>query len=212
MPLDKGKGKKVPHFFHPKAPLPVPPSSSAALTSDPYDPLPQSTRPAPPPPPARILAVDIPLNVLRPVAFRVFTKKHNLTLKSDALTLLCSFIGRRCGADWRDSGAGEKLLDEVARQWKRNEGASGVLVDGGEALKSAIRGLEVGADDRGGVGGGEKIGVLEFPSDGSQMQVVSSSAIEAELEDIRPGRYIKVVDAFSQPKFGYNPLKKQFEK
>ncbi|PWW80173.1 hypothetical protein C7212DRAFT_273799 [Tuber magnatum] len=209
MPLDKGKSK-VPTFFRPKIPsATLNPSSQP--TSDPYEPLPQSTRPQTP----RILAVEIPLNVLRPVAFRVFTKKHNLTLKSDALALLCAFIGRRCGAEWRDSGAGEKLLDEVARQWRRNEGANGVLVDGGEGLKSVIRGLEVGGDSVG-VSREKSFDMAEVPSsalyDGGGMDGIGASAQTEELEDVEPCAYLKVIDAFSQPKFSYNPLKKQFEK
>ncbi|CAZ85465.1 unnamed protein product [Tuber melanosporum] len=210
MPLDKGKSK-LPTFFRPKFPWATP-NPSSQQTSDPYEPLPQSTRPQTP----RILAVEIPLNVLRPVAFRVFTKKHNLTLKSDALALLCSFVGRRCGAEWRDSGAGEKLLDEVARQWRRNEGANGVLVDGGEGLKSVIRGLEVGGDSVG-LSREKSFDITEVPSSalyggGAGMDDIAAAADAGELEDVEPCAYLKVIDAFSQPKFAYNPLKKQFEK
>ncbi|KAI5844374.1 DNA polymerase alpha/epsilon subunit B-domain-containing protein [Morchella snyderi] len=178
--------KKIQSFFRPKQP-PAHPSSSAAFTSDPFEPLPPSSSRAAPPTP-RILAVEIPPSVLRPVAFRVFTKKHNLTLKSDALALLCALVGRRCGADWRDSGTGERLLDEVARGWRRAEGAQGVLVDGGEALKSVIRALE---------------GLAQ-----AQAQA-EAAGFEAAVDG---RRFLKVVDAFAMPKWAYNPLKRGFEK
>lgn len=213
--------KKLNAFFRPK-PGAVPPSSSAAFpSSDPFEPLPPSSRAQTP----RILAVEIQPNVLRPVAFRVFTKKHNLTLKSDALTLLCSFIGRRCGADWRNSGAGEKLLDEIARQWKRNEGASGILVDGGEGLKSVLRGLEVPGG--GAAGGGD---LLRREQSFDLGAGVPSSALydgeieshmagrmgtqdgEEGLEGVDPKRFLKVVDAFAMPKWTYNVLNRGFEK
>src|SRR5690606_16464561 len=115
--------------------------------SDPFEPLPPSSSrlSTPAPPPQRVLAVEIPLPSLRPLAFRIFTKKHGLTLKSEALQLLCQFIGRKCGADWRD-GAGEKMLDEIARGWKRAEGPCGVLVEGGEALKAVLKAVEVGGN------------------------------------------------------------------
>lgn len=213
--------KKLNAFFRPKPGTVPPPSSSAFPSSDPFEPLPPSSRAQTP----RILAVEIQPNVLRPVAFRVFTKKHNLTLKSDALTLLCSFIGRRCGADWRNSGAGEKLLDEIARQWKRNEGASGILVDGGEGLKSVLRGLEVPG---GGVAGGGDLLRREQSFDlgaGVPSSALYDGEIEAHmagrmgtqdngegLEGVDPKRFLKVVDAFTMPKWTYNVLNRGFEK
>lgn len=212
--------KKLNAFFRPK-PGTALPSSSAFPSSDPFEPLPPSSRAQAP----RILAVEIQPNVLRPVAFRVFTKKHNLTLKSDALTLLCSFIGRRCGADWRNSGAGEKLLDEIARQWKRNEGASGILVDGGEGLKSVLRGLEVPG---GGAAGGGDLLRREQSFDlgaGVPSSALYDGEIEAHmagrmstqdegetLDGVDPKRFLKVVDAFTMPKWTYNVLNRGFEK
>ncbi|KAL7267117.1 DNA-directed DNA polymerase epsilon, subunit B [Rhizina undulata] len=212
-PPEKQKTMRPPPvpFFRPKAPVPVP-SSSAYPSSDPFEPLPQSSRAATPAP--RILAVEIPANVLRPVAFRIFTKKHNLTLKSEALTLLCSFIGRRCGADWKDTGSGEKLLDEVARQWKRNEGAAGILVDGGEALKGILRGLEVG-DPR-----AKKVELTigaGIPSSSAILGGESSGGIwqqeeEGDEEDQDRRKWLKVVDAWELPKLNFNPGRKMFEK
>lgn len=156
----------------------------------------------------------------------MFTKKHNLTLKSDALALLCSFIGRRCGADWRDSGAGEKLLDEIARQWKRNEGTSGILVDGGEALKSVLRGLEVpGGGAAGGgdllrrensfdLGAGVPSSALYDGEIEAHMGAVAMQDLGGEegLDGVDPKKFLKIVDAFSQPKYNYNVLKRGFEK
>jgi DNA polymerase epsilon subunit 2 len=75
--------------------------------------------------PATFLPVEIELSHFRPVAFRVFTKKHNLTLKSDALAVLAEYIGRKCGSEWRV--AGEPILDEIARAWARAEGTPAKL-------------------------------------------------------------------------------------
>lgn len=245
----KGKGKQraddttAPIFrrqqqlTHPH-PHPPPPSSSAFLTSDPFEQLPASsapTRPRPqhPPPHApaqapRILAVEISPSALRPLAFRVFTKKHNLTLKSDALALLCQFIGRRCGSEWRDSGAGEKLLDEIARTWKRNEGPGGILVDGGDALKTILKGLEVPHQQGKGVGAsllGRQAsfdinqGLPEMDEGGDVMMGDGSDSQRASVaqellakDGLDPRKYFKVIDAFKQPKYIYNTQKKQFER
>ncbi|RVD82540.1 uncharacterized protein DFL_006962 [Arthrobotrys flagrans] len=224
---------------------PPPPSSSAVdLSSDPFHPLNSSQFPAPrpreapprgqptrPAAPPRILAVDIPPSSLRPLAFRIFTKKHNLTLKSEALALLCSFIGRKCGADWKTSGSAEKLLEEVARTWKRNEGAAAILVDGNEALKAVIRDLEVEGPNankaslltRGesfDFAGASGMNTASPGGDGEEgssqqlqsAQMVITSKAGPNLEDINPRDYIHVIDAFSQPKYKYNHSRKQFER
>ena len=237
MPLDKGKGVPRPDggasaFFRRRdlpiqPPTPVP-SPSTLLTSDPFFPLPSSSAATAP----RILAVEISPSALRPLAFRIFTKKHNLTLKSDALTLLCTFIGRRCGSDWRDSGSGEKLLDEIARTWKRNAGAGGILVDGGEPLKAVLKGLEVPGGG-GGVGVGARLlgrersfdvgaGGVEIDEGGDTQMGDEDSSTQELLGGglgvgggrvgVDPRKYLKVVNAFTQPKWVYNPLKKHFER
>ncbi|KAF3914960.1 hypothetical protein ABW20_dc0110220 [Dactylellina cionopaga] len=220
---------------------PPPASSAVGLSSDPFLPLNSSQFPAPRPreappkgqatriaAPPRILAVDIPPASLRPLAFRIFTKKHNLTLKSEALALLCSFIGRKCGADWKTSGSAEKLLEEVARTWKRNEGSSAILVDGNEALKTVIRDLEVegpSAVKANLLTRGDSFDFAKAESrslntpDDSQpsSQLASQTAILVskggpDLEDINPRDYLQVVDAFTQPKYKYNHTRKQFDR
>ena len=170
-----------------------------------------------------MLAVEIPPSTLRPIAFRVFTKKHNLTLKSDALTLLCAFVGRKCGADWRDTGAGEKLLDEVARQWKRSEGAGKILVDGGAGLKNVLKALDMGSGER--KEGLKRVGTFDL----RMGEMIPSSALmggdtedaDVEMEGVEPvstekrlevGEYLKVVDAFEMPRLLYNATRRQFER
>ncbi|KAF8537935.1 DNA polymerase alpha/epsilon subunit B-domain-containing protein [Trichophaea hybrida] len=204
---------------------PNPPSSSSLLTSDPFEPLPRSSTPirASPAPPPCVLAVEIPPSTLRPIAFRVFTKKHNLTLKSDALTLLCQFVGRRCGAEWRDSGVGEKLLDEVARRWKRSEAAGKILVDGGDVLKGVLKGMDVptgGATDRSPLSRSNSSLGLDMAGDipssmlmGGREDVDMPEAERDEIEEkVDPMEYFKIVDAFEQPKMVYNSSKKLFER
>ena len=96
-------------------------------SSDPFQPIPSSILNRQPQrnrqqSPATFLPVQIELSHFRPIAFRIFTKKHNLTLKSDALVVLAEYIGRKCGSEWRVLG--EPILDEVARAWTRAEGTN----------------------------------------------------------------------------------------
>src|SRR5271169_511545 len=97
-------------------------SASIPPSSDPFQPIPSSiqNRQIRQQSPATFLPVQIELSHFRPVAFRIFTKKHNLTLKSDSLAVLAEYIGRKCGSEWRVLG--EPILDEVARAWTRAEG------------------------------------------------------------------------------------------
>jgi hypothetical protein len=106
-------------------------TSSVPPSSDPFQPVPSSILNRQPrqQSPATFLPVQIELSHFRPIAFRIFTKKHNLTLKSDALAVLAEYIGRKCGSEWRILG--EPILDEVARAWARAEGITvNILANG----------------------------------------------------------------------------------
>lgn len=132
-------------------------------------------------------------------------------------------MGRRCGAEWRDSGAGEKLLDEVARRWKRSEAAGKILVDGGDVLKGVLKGMDVpagGANDRSPLSRSSSSLALDMAGDipssmlmGGREDVDMPEAERDEIEDkVDPKEYFKIVDAFEQPKMVYNTSKKLFER
>ena len=234
----------------PEAP-PRPPPPQSQLTSDPFEPLPCS-----PPPPARalpapapaaaaaaaaaapaaacVLAVDIAAAELRPIAFRVFTKKHGLTLKSDALALLCRLVGRRCGGSWRESAAGERLLDEVARRWKRSEAAGRILVDGGPALRAVLRDLDMPTGPPHGLRplsrsnshnaftAGEEGGDIPMAEAGAGAETATgtetrtapgaASADHNPQDSIDADEHLAVIDAFAQPRVAYNPSRRLFER
>jgi DNA polymerase epsilon subunit 2 len=87
-----------------------------------------------------ILPILLPPPTLRPLAFRTFTKKHNLTLNASALQALATFIGKHCGSGWREEGTGERVLDEVAKLWKNENGP--VIVEDSVQLKRILKTLE----------------------------------------------------------------------
>ncbi|ODQ65505.1 hypothetical protein NADFUDRAFT_5169, partial [Nadsonia fulvescens var. elongata DSM 6958] len=64
---------------------------------------------------------------LRPVAYRILSKRHGLNLKSCGLEYLAEFIGKRFGIEWRGAAA-EAFLDNVARTWKDQD--RGLFMDG----------------------------------------------------------------------------------
>jgi DNA polymerase epsilon subunit 2 len=188
-----------------------------------------------------ILPVLLPAPTLRPVAFRTFTKKHNLTLTSSALQALATFIGKNCGAGWREEGLAERVLEEIAKSWKKLGG--GVIVEGdGDALKGILKSLEPcmsggriiqgsstlsrqssfsfgGARDEGRTN--SVSGNLALAGGDSQGSLgMSGLGVDDEEEDgdeeaegMRdPRMWLKVIGAFDQPRLVYNATKKHFER
>ncbi|KAK0515086.1 hypothetical protein JMJ35_002465 [Cladonia borealis] len=225
-------GRNAPLFRTVQKPLdsnPIPSSSPAFGT--PVHPI-RTYKPPEPPKPS-ILPILLPPATLRPIAFRTFTKKHNLTLTSSALQLIATFIGKHCGSGWREEGLAEKVLDEAARQWKKFGG--GVIVPGdGEELKNILKTIE-GSMSGGRVNSNSLHSALSRQSSfafgaGNSESAVSDSrpgglgreesfglsalGVEDEEEsDERkdPRKWLKVVGAFDQPRLTYNVIQKHFE-
>lgn len=174
-------------------------------------------------PPAKtsILPILLPPSTLRPVAFRTFTRKHNLTISSSALQTLAVFIGKNCGSGWREEGLAERVLDEVAKIWKRAGG--GVIVEEGKgaSLKAILQTLE-GSMSGGRVGAG-KVGQDGAPKPSSALGVDAGrlesnhdkSRADGEQDEsqlsLRPRDWLKVIEAFDIPRLTYNVDKKYFE-
>jgi DNA polymerase epsilon subunit 2 len=210
------------------------PSSSPAFGTPVHPINPRRTAPIRAPPALKpvskstVLPILLPPATLRPLAFRTFTKKHNLTLTSSALQALAAFIGKHCGSGWREEGLAEKVLEEVAKSWKKCGGQ--VIVEGdNETLKGILKTLE------GSMSGGrivqtsnlgrqssfnfgpEMAGQTARPPLGSNDSFgISSLEVEdkEEEEDMLkdPREWTKVIGAFEQPKLIYNVNQKHFEK
>ena len=206
------------------------PSSSPAFGTPVY-PIRQTKKVAEPPKPT-ILPILLPPATLRPLAFRTFTKRHNLTLTSSALQLFATFIGKHCGSGWREEGLAERVLDEVAKLWKKNGGC--LIVDGvGDELKNVLRNIEglmsggkicqqsglsrqasfaLGdqeADGDGAAPKGKPGGLERHDSLGLSTLNVDDSEENGESKD--PRQWLKVVGAFDQPRLTYNVNQKHFE-
>ena len=183
-----------------------------------------------------VLPVQIPPQTLRPVAFRTLTKKHNLTLTSSSLVLLSIFVGKFCGSAWREEGLAERVLDEVAKAWKRQGGA--VIVEDGpdKKLSTILKSLESCM-----AGGRVDVGKLSRTNSsigGSNLSRQSSLSMRPEANredsqtsfglstlnvgddeemqedetrhtDARP--FLKVVSAFKQPRLAYSTAERSIE-
>lgn len=223
-------------------------SFNASSIAKPTDPIPSSSpafatpnqphlnrRPESPAlPEPSILPILLPPTTLRPLAFRTFTKKHNLNLTSSALQVLAAFIGKQCGSGWRDDGVAEKVLDHTAKQWKKNGG--GVLVPGdGEDLQTILRSIQF-ATEAGKLRmqpcPSNQEAVLHTDLEKSKNEKHSLTAQQAGLvnaeddldafalgtthvagtDSLKEARqYLTVVSAFEQPRLSYNAKQKQFD-
>lgn len=208
---------------------PIPSSSPAFGT--PVHPV-RNGKPNPGPVKVSILPILLPPATLRPVAFRTFTKKHNLTLISTALQSLATFIGKNCGSGWREEGLAERVLDEVAKTWKKNGG--GVIVEegNGNALKAILQNLE------GSMSGGKVVQANASNENGHHISLARTNSLDSrphgpsredsltslgmstfdvsdEEEEGRARKdarsWMKVIGAFEQRRLVYNVGKKQFE-
>lgn len=186
---------------------------------------------------ASVLPILLPPQTLRPIAFRTFTKKHNLTLTASSLSSLATFIGKHCGSGWREEGLAEGVLEEVARQWKKSEG--GVIVDADKdngRLKDILRTIE------GGMAGG-KVNGGSLSSLSRENSAIGAGALERMISESRPSAqrsesqdslgmsgldveedtteddgskdargWLKTISAFEQPQLVFNAGRKHFEK
>lgn len=175
-----------------------------------------------PPSKTSILPILLPPSTLRPVAFRTFTRKHNLTISSSALQTLAVFVGKNCGSGWREEGLAERVLDEVAKIWKRAGG--GVIVEEGKgaSLKTILQTLE------GSMSGGRVVVGKTTSQDGSlkasslgvddgRVETAGDTSKQGATEEddtqlsLHPRHWLKVIDAFDLPRLTYNVDKKYFE-
>ncbi|MCJ1295799.1 DNA-directed DNA polymerase epsilon, subunit B [Xylographa carneopallida] len=184
-----------------------------------------------------ILPVLLPAATLRPLAFRLFTKKHNLTLNAASLQILANFIGKNCGSGWREEGLAENILDEAAKSWKRNNG--GLIVEGDSKefkdilhnLKGCISGgrlqTQRGRSRNGSFSQRESSTNEGYEDKDSRPNLVARedrqsslgiSGLDVEDEEEQgfqtqdPRHFLKVVGAFDQPRLRYDAHRKHFEK
>ena len=226
------------------------PSSSPAFQTPAFGNGQRSTKPLPPfafrapnpiaadiPTTTTVLHVDLPPVTLRPLAFRTLTKKHNLTLTAAGLQLLASFIGKHCGKGWREEGLAERVLDEVAKAWKRCQG--GLMLDDGadkklgnilKTLEPCIVGGRVDAEKLSRSNTSQSNGLsrqnsLDVRPNGGVRREDSQASFgmsaldvdqpeqDQEIADLKADArtYLRIHSSNSLPRLTYNTLKKTFD-
>ncbi|KAK9453045.1 hypothetical protein V1511DRAFT_506370 [Dipodascopsis uninucleata] len=140
------------------------------------------------------LPVQVLPSQIRPLAYRIFSKKHGLNLKASGLDVLAECIGRKFGVEWRSRS--EHFLDQVGRRWKDQD--KGAFVEG-ELLKLVIKDVEMRS--------------ASFTGSLSR-SLCESPALEEEniADNYIPLEFCHIWDAFAQPRWSYNRSRKHFER
>lgn len=130
--------------------------------------------------------INLPIKLnsahLRPIAYRVLSKKHGLHIKSSALEVLTEWIGRKFGSQWKGQES-MNYLELVAKSWKSKNQASKNLFIEGDSLKEVLEELEA-----------------------NENKAVVDEATSLKLKD-----YFRVLDTSDLPIFQYDDISKRYE-
>lgn len=167
-----------------------------------------------------ILPVKLQASNLRPIAYRILSKKHGLNVKTDALKFLTETIGNRFGSDWKGPQS-QLFLEDIARIWKVQD--RGLFIDG-EGLKQVINEMtksgrsSTSSSFSGGKSKSEAAAVAgrsDTIVDNSNSEVLETVEVDVDVAQVDEDGlnwkdYFKIVTADSQPKYQIDKVRKQF--
>lgn len=145
------------------------------------------------------LPVKLQPSNIRPIAYRILSKKHGLNIQSDALAVLTDTISTKFGPEWRGAKA-QQFMEEIAKLWKQQD--RGLFVDG-RGLSLVIKEL---ADDKS-VGSA----VLNEAAKATRSDtLVDTGAAIAVGEELNWADFFKFVTPDVQPNFVFDRTRMQF--
>ncbi|VEU23493.1 DEKNAAC104656 [Brettanomyces naardenensis] len=176
-----------------------------------------------------VLPISLKPSNLRPVAYRVLTKKYGLNIQSSALERLSGYVGRNFGSEWRGPMTGS-FLEQVGRMWKDQN--RGLFIDG-EGVDQIIQEIGIKNSKRAGKAANDKtkpigrtdtiddtfnpvLAAFEVYNDGTQVEQDTQPMDEgegegAEEEDIDWKDFFRVIDLSRYRRFQYDTKRKHFE-
>ncbi|GMG22071.1 unnamed protein product [Ambrosiozyma monospora] len=179
-----------------------------------------------------ILPIQLKPSNLRPLAYRVLSKKHGLNIQSGALEILSEYIGRKFGNEWRGPKT-ISFLEKIAKIWKDQD--KGLFVDGPSvsmiineitskeerekrrthAAATAVTTSLTSNKLDGPVSGENEEPNFDIHQD-KQSQSLSQSMSVPDLimepkERLRWQEYFKIVPISNYKRFKYNSKRRQFD-
>jgi DNA polymerase epsilon subunit 2 len=170
-----------------------------------------------------VLPIKLQPSNLRPLAYRILSKKHGLNIKSDALGTLADYIGPKFGVDWR-SAKSQLLLEEIAKIWKEQE--RGLFLEA-EGLSDVLKEIDILETKSKGSHQQQQVSIesmmkskatradtiVDVDMIGDQQETTPATSVTPPpLKDSLDWKeYFRLINAFEQPLFKYNPISKTYE-
>ncbi|CAI5756197.1 unnamed protein product [Candida verbasci] len=152
-----------------------------------------------PSPSAYLLPIKLQPSNVRPLAFRILSKKHGLNLNTDALSVLTDAISLNFGVEWKGLPS-QNFLEEIAKIWKLED--RGLFIDA-DGLKQILNDMKKDKNEPSKAHKSDTI-VDEI----KQVELVNVE--EEEEEIINWQDYCKVILPNQQPQSIFDRHKKQF--
>lgn len=146
---------------------------------------------------SRSLPVKLQPSNLRPIVYRILSKKHCLNIKTDALEVLTNVISNKFGVDWRGPQS-QKFLETIAKTWKLQD--RGLFVDGA-GLKQVVKELNQSESRQSSVLASRSDTIVDVDLNGDSIE----EDISLNWED-----FFKVVNPDAQMNFTFDKTRRQF--
>lgn len=154
------------------------------------------------------LPVRLQPSNLRPIAYRILSKKHGLNLQTDALGVLTNTVSERFGAQWKGAQS-QQFLEDIAKIWKQQD--RGIFIDGS--------GLEIVIKELTSKPHGKKsdssldtlLGETDAPLKASRTDTIADdNGDENGDEKLHWQDFFRVLNPDEQPHYQFNRNRKQF--
>lgn len=157
------------------------------------------------------LPVKIQPSNLRPIAYRILSKKHGLNIQTDALTILTDTVVLKFGSEWKGATS-QQFLEEIAKMWKHL--GRGLFIDG-DGLNQVIK--EIASKEKKSAKrvdnsisllNGELL--LEKAGRTDTIIDIHEDTPEDEGGELDWENFFKVITPDNQPNFQFDKTRKQF--
>lgn len=154
-----------------------------------------------------VLPVKLQPSNLRPIAYRILSKKHGLNIQTDALKLLTDTVSYKFGFDWKSTQS-QQYLEEIAKIWKNQD--RGIFIDG-PGLKQVVKELSdkytLQAKRNGSLDSGAK---KAERSDTIVDTNLNNETLYSDKPTLDWQEYFKIINPDEQPNFKFDKHRKQF--